>query len=86
MSRRNRVGPRVIAPDANYNNVIVSKMINRIMLSGKKSTAEKQAAAKGSASKGSTVKKQGTAKASGTKTTTKKTTAGKGATKGTKKK
>ncbi len=41
MSRRSRAGPRIVSPDAKYNNVIVSKLINRIMTCGKKSTAEK---------------------------------------------
>ena len=41
MSRRSQAGPRVIPPDARYKNVIVSKLINRVMVCGKKSTAEK---------------------------------------------
>jgi small subunit ribosomal protein S7 len=41
MSRRSRAGTREISPDARYHNVMVSRMINKIMLDGKKSTAEK---------------------------------------------
>ncbi len=41
MSRRNRATPREIPPDARYDNVIVAKLINKIMKRGKKSTAEK---------------------------------------------
>ncbi len=41
MSRRNRAVPREIPPDARYHNVIVAKLINKIMERGKKSTAEK---------------------------------------------
>ena len=41
MSRRNRPTKNLIKPDAKYQNVIVSELINRIMKSGKKSTAEK---------------------------------------------
>lgn len=38
--RRNQAPERVIAPDPVYNNVGLSKFINRIMLRGKKSTAQ----------------------------------------------
>jgi len=41
MSRRSRAVQREIPPDARCQNVIVAKMINRIMKCGKKSTAEK---------------------------------------------
>ena len=41
MSRRSRASKREIPPDARYGNVIVTKVINKIMNSGKKSTAEK---------------------------------------------
>ncbi len=40
MSRRNRPEPRVILPDPRYQSVLVSHLINVIMYSGKKSTAE----------------------------------------------
>ena len=39
--RRRESKRRVIAPDRKYNDVLVSKMINNIMLNGKKSIAEK---------------------------------------------
>ena len=38
--RRNRADIREIAPDPKYNNVALAKFINRIMFSGKKSTAQ----------------------------------------------
>ena len=41
MSRRNRPTKNLIKPDSKYQNVIVSELINRIMKSGKKSTAER---------------------------------------------
>ncbi len=41
MSRRSRATQREIPPDAVYDNVIVAKLINKIMKCGKKSTAEK---------------------------------------------
>ena len=41
MSRRNRPEPRVVLPDPRYNNILVSHLVNKIMLSGKKSTAER---------------------------------------------
>ena len=40
MSRRNRPEPREILPDPRYQSVLVSHLINVIMYSGKKSTAE----------------------------------------------
>ena len=40
MSRRNLPEPRVILPDPRYQSVLVSHLINVIMYSGKKSTAE----------------------------------------------
>jgi len=41
MARRNRPERRPIAPDARYNSVLVQILINKLMLSGKKSTAER---------------------------------------------
>ncbi len=41
MSRRSRAAIREILPDARYQNVIIARLINKIMQSGKKSTAEK---------------------------------------------
>ena len=41
MSRRSRAAVRQTPPDAKYNNVIVTKLINKVMLDGKKSKAEK---------------------------------------------
>ena len=41
MPRRNRPEKREILPDAKYQSVIVSRLINRIMERGKKSTAER---------------------------------------------
>ncbi len=41
MPRRKRPPKKEIAPDARYQSVIVAKFINRIMNSGKKSTAER---------------------------------------------
>ncbi len=41
MSRRSQANKREASPDARYHNVIVAKFINKIMESGKKSTAEK---------------------------------------------
>jgi len=40
MPRKGPVPPREIAPDPIYNNVIVAKLINKVMKDGKKSTAE----------------------------------------------
>lgn len=41
MPRRSRAARREVPPDAKYHNVIVSRLINRVMMQGKKSTAEK---------------------------------------------
>ena len=41
MPRRNRPEKREIVPDAKYQNETIARLINRIMLYGKKSTAEK---------------------------------------------
>jgi len=41
MSRRSRATKRETPPDANYHNVIVAKLINKIMKGGKKTTAER---------------------------------------------
>jgi small subunit ribosomal protein S7 len=41
MPRRNRPPKRSIEPDIRYNNVEVAKFINKLMLHGKKSTAER---------------------------------------------
>ena len=41
MSRRSRATQRGIPPDARYQNVTVTRLINKIMTCGKKSTAEK---------------------------------------------
>jgi small subunit ribosomal protein S7 len=41
VSRRSRATTREVLPDAKYHNIIVAKVINRVMTSGKKSTAEK---------------------------------------------
>ena len=40
MPRRGRVVKRIPPPDSVYHNTTLSKLINRIMISGKKSTAE----------------------------------------------
>jgi small subunit ribosomal protein S7 len=40
MARRNRPEKREIIPDARYGNETVARLINKVMLSGKKSTAE----------------------------------------------
>ncbi len=40
MSRRNRPEKREVLPDPRYSNVTVQRLINKIMLSGKKATAE----------------------------------------------
>src|SRR5512135_3642585 len=40
MSRRNRPEKREVVPDPRYGNATVSRMVNKIMLSGKKATAE----------------------------------------------
>ncbi|MFC1969005.1 30S ribosomal protein S7 [Chloroflexota bacterium] len=41
MPRRNRPEKRELVPDAKYQNETIARLINRIMLYGKKSTAEK---------------------------------------------
>ena len=41
MSRRSQAAKRETPPDARYQNVIVSKLINKIMKDGKKITAER---------------------------------------------
>lgn len=41
MSRRNRAPKRDILPDPKYKNQVIAKFVNHIMLSGKKSVAEK---------------------------------------------
>jgi len=41
MPRRGPVTPREIPPDPVFNSVLVQKLINKVMLDGKKSTAEK---------------------------------------------
>ena len=40
MPRRARVTKRVMLPDAKYHNAIITRLINKVMLNGKKSTAE----------------------------------------------
>ncbi len=41
MPRRAQVAKRELFPDAKYHSVTVSRLINRVMLNGKKNTAEK---------------------------------------------
>ncbi len=41
MPRRGTIEKRVTPPDARYNSVLVQQLINKVMWSGKKSTAEK---------------------------------------------
>lgn len=41
MSRRRQAAKRDIIPDAKYGDVVIAKFINRIMLDGKKSVAER---------------------------------------------
>lgn len=41
MSRRNRAPKRIVQPDKKYNNVHISMVINRMMIGGKKSTAQR---------------------------------------------
>lgn len=41
MSRRRRAEPRVIGTDPRYNSVELSRFINRVMLRGKKTTAQR---------------------------------------------
>jgi small subunit ribosomal protein S7 len=40
MPRRAEIQPRTLEPDAQYGSLLVSQLINRVMLDGKKSTAE----------------------------------------------
>src|SRR4028119_270570 len=40
MPRRGRYEKHIAAPDAKYNNLLVSRFINKLMVRGKKSTAE----------------------------------------------
>ena len=40
MPRRAAVRKREVIPDAKYNNITVSKLVNKVMLNGKKTTAE----------------------------------------------
>ena len=41
MSRRRRAEPRLVQPDPKYGNQELAKFINRVMLKGKKSTAQR---------------------------------------------
>lgn len=41
MARRRRIGKREIVPDTKYNNKIIQKFINCLMIGGKKSVAER---------------------------------------------
>ena len=41
MSRRRRAEPRIIATDPRYNSLELSRFINRVMLRGKKTTAQR---------------------------------------------
>jgi small subunit ribosomal protein S7 len=41
MARRSRAWKREISPDAKYHNVMISRLINKVMKDGKKSKAEK---------------------------------------------
>tara|TARA_Y100001970_G_C14037972_1_gene752133 strand:- start:2 stop:472 length:471 start_codon:yes stop_codon:yes gene_type:complete len=41
MPRRNRPEPRILVPDPRYNSVLVTRLINKIMKSGKKTIAER---------------------------------------------
>ena len=41
MSRRRRAEPRIIAPDNRYSSVALARFINRVMLSGKKTPAQR---------------------------------------------
>jgi small subunit ribosomal protein S7 len=41
MSRRRRAEPRVFSPDPRYNSVALARFINRVMMRGKKSTAQR---------------------------------------------
>ena len=41
MSRRRRAEPRIIPPDPKYNNLLLARFINRLMIKGKKSVAQR---------------------------------------------
>ena len=41
MSRRRRAEPRIIPPDNRYSSIELARFINRLMLSGKKTTAQR---------------------------------------------
>lgn len=41
MSRRRRAETRVISPDPRYHSVVLARFINRVMVKGKKSTAQR---------------------------------------------
>lgn len=41
MSRKHKAQPREVLPDPRYNDIVVTKFINALMIGGKKSTAEK---------------------------------------------
>ena len=41
MSRKHRAQVREVLPDPRYNDIVVTKFINGIMIGGKKSVAEK---------------------------------------------
>jgi len=41
MSRKHRAQPREVLPDPRYNDIVVTKFINALMIGGKKSTAER---------------------------------------------
>lgn len=40
MPRRSKVSKKELTPDAKYHSLVVSRLVNRVMLDGKKSTAE----------------------------------------------
>ena len=41
MSRKHRAQPREVLPDPRYNDIVVTKFINALMIGGKKATSEK---------------------------------------------
>lgn len=41
MSRKNKIEKRKLSPDAKYNSVLVTELINKVMMKGKKSVAER---------------------------------------------
>ncbi|MDC1174380.1 30S ribosomal protein S7 [Bacteriovoracaceae bacterium] len=41
MSRKHRAEPRLVLPDPRYQDIVVTKFINGLMIGGKKSTAER---------------------------------------------